>query len=111
MTFTRVLVTGLAAVAMAGPLHGQQPTLTTVLERAGVYTVTFQQQLSNLVAEERYVQDIRYVNLPPGRLQPASHRELQSDILLVKPNGGEGYVEFRDVFRSMARRCAIVRSA
>ena len=36
-----------------------QPTLSTVLERAGAYVAEFHRQLSGIVAEERYVQDVK----------------------------------------------------
>jgi hypothetical protein len=68
------------------------------MERLASYASTFQHQLSNIVAEERYVQDISHLNLPPGRFATVSHRELRSDVLLVQPAGTDRYVEFRDVF-------------
>jgi VWFA-related protein len=99
MTLTRVLgLTATVLVATQGPLHGQEPSLASVMERAAAYAATFQRQLSNIVAEERYLQDIRRINLAPGRFAPESHRELRSDVLLVRPGGTDRYVEFRDVF-------------
>jgi hypothetical protein len=88
--------------SLAQPSSAQPPTLAAVLERAGVYVVEFQRQLSGIVAEEHYVQDVRMV-LPSatGRfrpLPPLSHRELISDFLLVRPAGADRWVEFRDVF-------------
>src|SRR5262249_12112966 len=62
------------------------------------YATSFRSHLSNIVAEERYVQDVNYRNLPPNRFAMDTHRELRSDILLVQPNGSDQYVEFRDVF-------------
>jgi hypothetical protein len=61
--------------------------LAAILERAAAYVDTFEQQLTGIVAEETYVQDA-------GSL----HRELKSDLLLVRVNGSAQYVEFRDVF-------------
>jgi hypothetical protein len=79
---TRVIgLMAIAVVATPGPLHGQEPSLATVMERAGGYATTFQRQLSNIVAEERYVQDITRMNLPPGRFATESHRQLRSDVL------------------------------
>ena len=80
------------------PEAAQQPTLDSVLGRAGTYVVDFQRQLSGVVAEEQYVQDVRY---PPGSRGSglgASHRELKSDLLLVKPAGADRWLQFRDVF-------------
>src|ERR1700748_2659129 len=92
---------GLTAVVLAAaprPLPGQDPSLATVMARVGEYSTTFQRQLSNVVAEERYVQDITRMNLAPGRFAAESHRELRSDVLLVQPAGTDRYIEFRDVF-------------
>jgi VWFA-related protein len=81
---TRVVgLTAIAAVATHGPLQGQEPSLATVMERAASYVTTFQYRLSNIVAEERYVQDISRMNLPPGRFATESHRELRSELTTV----------------------------
>jgi hypothetical protein len=78
-----------------------QLTLADVLERAATYVGDFQRQLSGIVAEELYVQDVR---MPPSavgrlsRLPSTSHRELKSDLLLVRPVGADRYIQFRDVF-------------
>jgi hypothetical protein len=79
----------------------QEPTLGEVLRRAGTYVVEFQRSLSGVVAEEQYVQSVRY---PLGTGSRASqllptHRELKSDLLLVKPAGVDRWLQFRDVFQ------------
>jgi hypothetical protein len=88
--------------SLAQPSAAQPPTLAAVLERAGAYVVEFQRQLSGIVAEEHYVQDVRTTLLSTsGRfmsLPARSHRELISDFLLVRPIGADRWVEFRDVF-------------
>jgi hypothetical protein len=76
----------------ARPRAAQEPTLATVLGRAADYVADFHRRLSSIVAEERYVQDWRR-----GRT-PGSHRELLSDLLLVKPGLSTAWMEFRDVF-------------
>jgi hypothetical protein len=86
-----------AAFALAArPAAAQEPPLATVLQRAGSYVADFQRRLSTIVAEERYTQTMtppltRMSKIPPAR------RELRSDLLLVKPEGG-GWLQFRDVF-------------
>jgi hypothetical protein len=76
----------------------QEPTADLVLDRAAQYVVEFQRQLSGVVAEERYVQDVRYP-LGNARLSlTPTHRELKSDLLLVKPAGVDRWLQFRDVF-------------
>lgn len=79
------------------PASAQEPTLAAVLARAGAYVVEFQRQLSGVVAEERYVQDVRYLL---GRFNTPllTHRELKSDLLVVKPIGSDRWMQFRDVF-------------
>ena len=77
----------------------QEPSLTDVLARAGAYVVTFQRELSGVVAEETYVQDVRGP-IGMGRMPSLAptHRELKSDLLLVKPPGADRWLQFRDVF-------------
>ncbi len=87
-------------VLLTWPASAQEPTLETVLARAGAYVVEFQRQLSGIVAEEQYVQDVRYPIGAGSRNNPlfARHRELKSDLLMVKPVGGDRWLQFRDVF-------------
>ena len=92
------LIGGIAL--QATPASAQEPSLDVVLARAGAYIVEFQRQLSGVVSEERYVQDVH-----PGTSQgvrfvsPAvTHRDLKSDLLLVKPVGADRWIQFRDVF-------------
>jgi hypothetical protein len=71
-----------------------QPSIENVLERAARYAIDFKRRLSGIVAEEDYVQDIDVFT----RLKPeVMHRELKSDLLLVRPADIDRYVEFRDV--------------
>ena len=85
---------------MLSPAAAQEP-LDHVLVRAGAYVLEFQRKLSGVVAEEQYVQDVR-LPFSSGNRSGASllptHRELKSDLLLVKPAGADRYMEFRDVF-------------
>jgi hypothetical protein len=72
-----------------------EPTLATVLQRAGAYVTEFQIELSSIVAEEAYVQD--WCSLGP-RGKTFGRRELRSDLVLMKPASAESWAEFRDVF-------------
>lgn len=85
-------------VAFAAAGTAQEPKLETVVARAAAYVAGFERQLSSIVAEEHYVQD--WTALPKGwrLLSERRHRELASDLLLVKPSGGDGWMQFRDVF-------------
>ena len=83
----------------AAPAAAQPPTLDTVLERAARYVADFHRQLSSIVAEERYVQDWKRVLDRQRGTNQLDHRELVSDLLLVKPEGSRAWMEFRDVFQ------------
>jgi hypothetical protein len=89
---------GLALVTAPCAVLAEDPSLATVMRRAAAYVVEFQRQLSGIVAEEVYVQDLRQMDQVPGPSVTASHRELRSDLLLIRPSGADRYVEFRDVF-------------
>jgi len=94
-------VAGLATAALVAPAAAQPP-LATVLERAGVYVLELQRQLSGIVAEEAYVQNVRVSSVlgttTRSGLPPVWHRELKSDLLLVRPAGANRWTQFRDVF-------------
>ena len=74
-----------------------RPPLQTVLDRVTDYVVRYQQEISGVVAEERYVQDSDKSDRPY-----LTHREMRSDVLLVRgtlaDGAPQGYVQFRDVF-------------
>jgi hypothetical protein len=85
----------LVAVLLALPVRAaQELALADILMRAAAYVAAFQKQLSGIVAEETYEQEIK--NHYAG--MDFSRRRLKSDLLLVRPVGAERYVEFRDVF-------------
>jgi hypothetical protein len=96
----KVAVAAIGVVLMCASSSAQEPALDTVLARAGAYVVEFQRQLSGVVAEEQYVQDVRYPLATSTRVNPllARHRELKADLLLVKPVGADRWIQFRDVF-------------
>lgn len=99
----------------ASPAAAPEPTLATVLERSAVYVTDFERQLSGIVAEEHYVQEVRngskrrgcpatatnasMLNCQGQRAQPM-RTDLRSDLLLVRPAGASRWAEFRDVFEA-----------
>jgi len=87
-----------AAMWAAAPAAAPQPPLATVLERAAAYVADFHRQLSSIVAEEHYAQDWERVLDRRRGTNAIGHRELLSDLLLVKPDGFKAWMEFRDVF-------------
>ena len=90
-----VVLFGVILPGWAEAQSGAQAALTleTILARAGEYVVQLETDLSGIVAEEHYSQ-----NLLADRRQDEFHRDLKSDLLLVRPNDAERYVQFRDVF-------------
>jgi hypothetical protein len=94
-----VLVASLTIGGPPGLIANPQPELTDILQRAGSYVEEFQRQLSGIVAQETYVQEIvplRGMNAGSrGRVQS---RRLRSDLLLLRPEGAPTWVQFRDVF-------------
>ena len=94
-----------ACLVLASPAT-QRPdepvTLQTVLARAAAYVVTFEQRLSGIVAEETSVQDAydpsRFNRSGIRVVLHSGHREMKSDLLLVRPIGAARWIQFRDVF-------------
>src|SRR3954468_2739729 len=84
-----------AAADLATPAKADdRPPLAVILQRVTDYVVRYQQQISGVGAEERYVQNSDKSDRPF-----VTHRELKSDLLLVRTQGEtNGYVQFRDVY-------------
>ena len=94
-----VTVAGVTMLAAATP--AQAPTAEDVLARAAEYTARFVETFSNLVATERYVQDVKPANAAlrlRWRPVPGSHRELRSDFLLLNVGGPLEWRPYRDVY-------------
>ncbi len=92
-----------ALMALTGNGAAQEPPLDQVLSRMATYAASFRRQLSAIVAEEFYVQDMRptfggQLIGGSGLQALVTHRELRSDVLMVRLQAQDGYVEFRDVF-------------
>ena len=98
---TPSLVT-LALVLAPAASGAQEPSLAEVLTRATDYVTALSNQLSGMVAEERYEQR----SMGPATSRPSGvfpsdtyeRRTLRSDYLLIQPEGSEQYFGFRDVF-------------
>jgi hypothetical protein len=112
-TFHGTIVSAFLAVTMSGPAAAGEPqSLATVLARAAAYVADFHRQLSTIVAEERYVQDWKAVQ--GGRHAATTdlqHRELVSDVVLVKPPGAAAWMTYRDVFEVNGARTRPSRTA
>jgi hypothetical protein len=93
----RGAASALIAVAMLASVRAQEPALDTVLARAADYVADYQKRLAAVVAEEHYRQQV--INSSrPGRISARQHRELRSDVLLVKLGQDDSWLQFRDVF-------------
>jgi hypothetical protein len=124
---TLALLVVLALTATAGlPAAGQgaadrqgPPAVDAILEQAGVYVAKYFETLSNLLAEERYVQDLLGIQTvptgvqiqppittrPPEPFKPpvpevigAERRQLRSDIVLIKVGPPLEWRMYRDVY-------------
>jgi hypothetical protein len=58
----------------------------------------FRKQLSSIVAEETYRQELTATSRFSNNLLVNPPRVLKSDLLLIKPGDADRYVELRDVF-------------
>jgi hypothetical protein len=83
--------------SLAGPASAQGPSLEEVLGKGMAYVADFERQLTGIVAEETYTQEMLAFTPRPGQLVDPVRTQLKSDLLLVR-TGGDGYLEFRDVF-------------
>jgi hypothetical protein len=94
-----------SGAAQSGALQPAEPSLDDVLARASGYVQDFEEHLAGIVAEEHYVQDsvaeaASTVPLSGVRApNPRQHRDLTSDLLLVRPKGADRWVQFRDVYQ------------
>ena len=86
-----------ATLSTATAASAEQVTLAAVLERAGAYVALVERGVSGIVAEERY--DQQWTVLPRGMsTNEQRHRELVSDLLIVKLESAGLLMQFRDVF-------------
>lgn len=98
-----VLIAAAAAVRAAQLTTSPEAvTVEGVLARAAAYVLQYQKEFAGVVAQETYEQHARAAGRFDqfGRMRRESEkfRELKSDLLLVRPEGADGWVQFRDVF-------------
>jgi len=85
------MVTGCAANLADAQTQVAPSSLDALLNATGEYVVQLRENLSNMVAEERYEQSAEN----PRR--GGQRRQLRSDFLLVRPEGFDWFLEYRDV--------------
>jgi hypothetical protein len=88
----------LLVCAAIGRPAAQTPSLDEVLKRTATYVAGFRNQLSGIVAEETYRQQVTSTGRQANTFLVDPSRRLRSELLLVKPDGTDRYVELRDVF-------------
>jgi hypothetical protein len=102
--FLCAVLIAVAAAARAAQLPAAPEALTVevVLARAAAYVLRYQKDFAGVVAQETYEQNTRtagrFDQFGRMRHDAEKHRELKSDLLLVRPEGADGWVQFRDVF-------------
>ena len=95
MKFLALTLLALAGLPAPSTASQEKITLAQVLARAGAYVDEFQRQLSSIVAEETYLQEVA----PAAGSTVGQHRRaLRSDLLLLRPERSLTWVQYRDVF-------------
>jgi len=91
---------GVLCLVLGATVTAQEPSFDVVLARAGAYVVEFQKQLAGIVAEEQYEQRTSNRSMSTFRstAQRPMARALKSDLLLLRPEGSDRWIQFRDVF-------------
>ena len=84
----------LAAVVAATPASPQQPSTRELVARASAYVANYQQQLTAVVADEEYTQEILEQN-PPDPLMPRMRR-LRSEVFFLFEPVGQQWMAIRD---------------
>ena len=86
---TRLLLALPLVALLAAPTPAQQVTSPMLAEKAAAYMAEQVARLTNVVAEEHYLQQTT---------TPARKRTLKSDYLLIRLQDNSGFISFRDVF-------------
>ncbi|MCC7416611.1 MAG: hypothetical protein IT176_05660 [Acidobacteria bacterium] len=96
-----LLMAGSAAGAQAPPA-ANPPALDVVLARAADYVERYEKEFAGVVAEERYEQNARqggrFDQFGRIRYDSDKRRVFRSDLLLVRPEGADSWLQFRDIF-------------
>src|SRR5688572_554040 len=86
----------LAAVLTAQSLSAQSISLDQLLDRMGAYLIEYETQLSSVVADEKFEQNMYFGRGRTGAL-------LESEVAFIRLPGGAEWLGFRDVKRSNKR--------
>jgi hypothetical protein len=108
----RLVLTACAVALVVARPVAQQPTLESLMSRATEYVVKYFDVMSNLTAEEHYVQDLVAARPivstgsslpgmpsgPTGVIKKAHDREIRSDVNLVNVGPPIEWRTYRDVY-------------
>lgn len=102
LCFVLIVAAAAAGVAAQATTPALEPSIDLVLARAAVYIQRYEKGFAGVVAEETYDQIARqggrFDQFGSIHHDAAKHRVFKSDLLLVRPEGAGGWVQFRDVF-------------
>jgi hypothetical protein len=90
--------TAAASLSAQAVAQSSAPDLATVLARVSAYVEEFDRQLAGIVIEEDYQQRLLPDAMRTRRSFNVSGRRLRSDLLMVRLEGEDRWVQFRDVF-------------
>jgi hypothetical protein len=101
-----VLVGAVGLTIVSARPAAQMPAVETIMARAGGYVSRFVEAFSNVVAAERYVQEVATEAPLPTAMSGSrvavtlarTRRDLRSDFLLLRAGGPLEWRPFRDVF-------------
>jgi hypothetical protein len=101
----RILV---SLVALSVSLSAQAPTVETLLDRMTAYLERYEQQLSSVVADERFSQRVVYTRAYKNSMPVTDdeRRRLDSEIGFIRLPGGADWLGFRDVRKINGRDVA-----
>ena len=74
-------------------------SMPVVLTRLAKYVTDYQTRLGGIVVEESYRQQVTAQSVPGRGMAVPAAVELKSDLLLVRPEGEQRWIQFRDVFQ------------
>jgi hypothetical protein len=91
----RCSLAALAAVLTTQSLSAQSMSLDQLLDRMGTYLIEYETELSSVVADERFEQNI----YPLGAGSRTQATTLESEVAFIRLPGGAEWLGFRDVRR------------
>jgi hypothetical protein len=95
MTAWRPLIIGVASLGWLQSATAPQPARADILRRLDAYLMSYESQLSTVVADEEYAQQWTHRN---GERDVTEKRLLESDFVFLKTAGDTPWFGFRDTY-------------